>query len=1479
MKKWINKVVPLMAAVICIMTIGTVAVKADTVPQFSWSPSEHKGVKSDSGLEYNIKLTARTMSENDYNNTSSSAKKITDAGEIVFTLQEGQDTSSEAGYTPKKEKIPLDLIGTDGNGKGVYICSDPAIKTKNYAANATVYDRTNRKIKFKSSGDSQFCWNITYNDYKYNLFYTYQLVFPNEYIVASIKEGTDGRFIDITDVDKSDYTVALDPADSTGSTYVIHSDSYLDAFAKSFTFKPRYAYGASGVDAAEDGTFTTGDNPNGYKFKMKNISGEEKEFTLKIDMPDPVGDTYFLNYTNFKEQIQAVTVDGAALTPNSDGTGIENLSPGKAVVVTLKEQEGKRLTGVVVTDEDQIPVASARADWRTGSFSFSMPEKNVSLTNLIWEDRDPVVQVGFKQTQYALTSDQDIPWTLDIETRPLTEADFSREPGDKSYTIESAGTFTFTLPEGQDTSGNFYSGIIPFDLEKELSVSDGNYQVTVVGNASNTMWQKERGFFDLLQNNRDKAVWIKLTKGEITYNLYFDWKLEMPAEYIAITGHSAISPLIQINGNSNYSVTLEDNTFLITCSNYNMQLAKQFDFVPRYAYGASGVGVEDGKTFTTGERPDKDGYTFRIQNSKKEEKEFQLKIDMPYPFHIDETLTGYIGSIREGDRTLESKSSYYLTAKKEITVVVNPPEGKMLSEVRLNCAGQIIQPKLTEGSNVFSFSMPKDEVQVVGMSFTERPENVRNINVSTKTLNNSSDKVEGSVKVLFNGHEVRNAIKDQTITLQAIDCEGSSFFNYGFDHWEISGVTLTDADAKKSEYTFNMPDQDVEVTAVFRHVGVEVTVGTDNKNGGTIGFGLTGKGANIAFGVENLITDIYRPGLNYYVNLVNPEVTAHEFLGWKKADGSYWEYTNTDTITWVEWAGYKYPQFVLKEDMEPLTFIASFKANTACILNLKSLNDEMGTVSAMKDGQVVSSGTLLYEGETISLKAENKTGYVFDHWEVTDPAVDSGVEFADANAAETTFTIPAKSSLTIQAVFKEDPNYKSSACDMTKVELLDAEGKVVKLGNKSGTTFTIKLSAQDMSLEEAGKLTSGSYKLRTTTSPKSVVELEGGFKDDATATWGAGVTCPISKNGEGTFIVHAENGTDEQRYTVKITYDDRPILTAGKVKRISDKDAEITFISSSKGMYYFEVVDSGAEKPDISTAGVGTPIKAADRENKITLNTLTAGAKDIYIVVKNDDHATDVKISDTLKMSIPAYDEEEVTYQVSLYKTEGGTIALTASKGTISTADAASGKPAVIDVKAGDTVKLTVTPNSGKRMVSGSLKRSQGGAPYEVKDIDEKTMQFVMPAYDLSVSCRFEDASAEEPDTSKKLNGFMVNGINGVINDASGTVTITLPNGTDLTKLSPTVVANGAKSIVPSSGTVVDLSKPVTYTLTFEDGTTKKYTVTAYTEAPSVSDRLWEDMLDNAGGNTDHTGSRTWWEKAKKYKKNNDYPQYWAPLD
>ena len=80
----------------------------------------------------------------------------------------------------------------------------------------------------------------------------------------------------------------------------------------------------------------------------------------------------------------------------------------------------------------------------------------------------------------------------------------------------------------------------------------------------------------------------------------------------------------------------------------------------------------------------------------------------------------------------------------------------------------------------------------------------------------------------------------------------------------------------------------------------------------------------------------------------------------------------------------------------------------------------------------------------------------------------------------------------------------------------------------------------------------------------------------------------------------------------------------------------------------------------------------------------------------------------------------------------------------------------------------------------------------------------------------------------------------GVVNNTNHTVAITVPYGTSVTSLTPTIVLATGATISPTSGTAKNFTSPVTYTVTAADSSTQPYivTVTIAPNTPSVPTNL-----------------------------------------
>ena len=416
---------------------------------------------------------------------------------------------------------------------------------------------------------------------------------------------------------------------------------------------------------------------------------------------------------------------------------------------------------------------------------------------------------------------------------------------------------------------------------------------------------------------------------------------------------------------------------------------------------------------------------------------------------------------------------------------------------------------------------------------------------------------------------------------------------------------------------------------------------------------------------------------------------------------------------------------------------------------------------------------------------------------------------------------------------------KSGDNTMTKVELLaTADKAVIAEGTLEGDTWTITVTDKNV----ADNLTM--QYLRLTYDEKATVAMAGGY-GDATGDfkWRNGdVMCGMSVNQPVKFTVTAENG-DTKEYTIVVKYDApaAPELTNGTAERLSDKEATVKFTSGEAGTYYYAVVNKGATTPTVDTTKNGK--NAVAGENVITLNNLTAGAREIYIIVKN---AGGVE-SAALKVDIPAFGgtEQPGEFKITISAPKGGT--LTASKTTAG---------------AGDTITVTATPDAGMQLVAGSLTYTLAVAGGETKKIDNFT--FTMPAGDVSLTCKWETKST----TVDGITGFSINGVSGSINQTNGTISVVMPYGTDVSKLVPVISGNNITDMTPGSGVMQNFSKPVTYTVTLADGTAKTYTVTVYVQSGTAADQMWGKL-------TDFYNQVPWWKYAEHQQSYGRYPRYW----
>jgi hypothetical protein len=98
-----------------------------------------------------------------------------------------------------------------------------------------------------------------------------------------------------------------------------------------------------------------------------------------------------------------------------------------------------------------------------------------------------------------------------------------------------------------------------------------------------------------------------------------------------------------------------------------------------------------------------------------------------------------------------------------------------------------------------------------------------------------------------------------------------------------------------------------------------------------------------------------------------------------------------------------------------------------------------------------------------------------------------------------------------------------------------------------------------------------------------------------------------------------------------------------------------------------------------------------------------------------------------------------------------------------------------------------------------------------------------------------------------ELLSFEIEGQVGesVIDNSAKTIRVTMPAGTDVTALSPTVMASAGADIHPGSGETLDFSHPVVYHITSENSALQNsWTVTVTVEVVSVEDHSQVKSFD-----------------------------------
>ena len=690
---------------------------------------------------------------------------------------------------------------------------------------------------------------------------------------------------------------------------------------------------------------------------------------------------------------------------------------------------------------------------------------------------------------------------------------------------------------------------------------------------------------------------------------------------------------------------------------------------------------------------------------------------------------------------------------------------------------------------------------------------------------------KGKATITINGSSDTVQVREGSTVSLGIDVDEY----YLFDHWIVTqnGVetpyNLVAPENQKSENaTFVMPfgESGVTVQAVLknRYTGLSTLVflmtGNNGSTAGTKGLTTVSLSKN-----GTPLTDVncqVQKGdeLEIAVTMLNENYVLREIVVYDMVSNKAIQ-TITDaqgTITIPRWSSWQ----------------------IAVRIEEKTADTERHSISLTQPttgGTITSSNSTAQPNTTVTLTAAPASGYTLKSWIVKDEQQKSIAVTEDkTNSNVGTFTMP-KSKVTVTAEFESTSEITPT---ITSVALVKSDGSEVANGVPSGDNWTITIP-DTVSAETVAKIPEGlsglNLKIETPTGV-TVKQMDGG--GSWAGDWSKGdIVCWMPVGEEVTFRVIA--GTATKDYTIKLVYSGSPLLSDGSATRSSKTAATVTFTSNVAGTYYYKVVDHDAAAPTVDEIKKSTTHGTASAgETTFTISNLTGDARDVYIVVVAASGE-----SAPLKIGIPAYEPNPGKYTITVNTPKGGTII-----------------PNRTSANEGDEIIVTVTPDDGYQMVEGSLTYTL--AIENGKTVKITNNRFTMPEGNVTISCQWETAAT----TSTGITAFSINGVAAAVNNTTNTITITMPRGTDVTKLTPVIATNGVKSLTPGSGVTMDFTNSVTYTATMEDGSTKTYIVTVYVNKGTLSDQFWDKL-------TDFATQVPWWQYAEKQQSTSKYPKYW----
>lgn len=234
-----------------------------------------------------------------------------------------------------------------------------------------------------------------------------------------------------------------------------------------------------------------------------------------------------------------------------------------------------------------------------------------------------------------------------------------------------------------------------------------------------------------------------------------------------------------------------------------------------------------------------------------------------------------------------------------------------------------------------------------------------------------------------------------------------------------------------------------------------------------------------------------------------------------------------------------------------------------------------------------------------------------------------------------------------------------------------------------------------------------------------------------------------------------------------------------------------------------------------TTTGAGVKVETAEQTSGSTANNFTVPP--VYIVTAADGttatYTVLVAVAPVSAKSLASYSLAGITGAIN---ETAKTVTVTVPNGTALSALVATFTTTGSAVKVGTVAQVSgTTPNNFTAPVAYTVTAADGSAV----------------TYAVTVTAA--------PASAKTITAYSLAGIAGSINEATGAIAVTVPNGTAVNALAATFATTGSAvkvgTVLQVSGvTLNNFTAPVTYGVTAADGTTATYTVTVTVAANSA---------------------------------------------